>query len=68
MAMGSSTRVVDDAEVVIIGPEMASTALADDGFLDDYKELLASFFPPAVDWFVVPARAGPAVAAHGDEL
>jgi hypothetical protein len=48
--------------------EMASTTQGDDGFLDDYKELLASFFPPAVDWFVVPARVGPAVAAHGDEL
>jgi hypothetical protein len=47
---------------------MASATQGDDGFLDDYKELLASFFPPAVDWFVVPARVGPAVAAHGDEL
>ena len=52
-------------EDMAIGPARAATAHVDERFVEDYRDMLASFFPPAVDWF--PERQG-GTTAYAEEL
>ena len=47
----------------VIGPDRAARSRVDDRFLEDYRDLLASFFPPATDWFPSEADRTAAAAA-----